>query len=192
MILKMRRVLSLFLRVAALALVAVFAVGCGGEKIYYGHKPQESVVETSALDKYLMMAENQGIQVTQVGDTVKMLIFSDQLFSAHSANLTPTGRRLLDITAGILHESVMRISTVKVSAYTDNEGNPERLRLLSSRQAAEVVEYLTEQGVPSHFLYAVGQGKNDPISRNTSVRGRHQNRRVEVLFQQVHFGENWL
>lgn len=190
--LKTMRVLSLFFGLMAFLVVAVFIPGCGGKKVYHSPRPPKPVPTVSVLDQYFMLAEKQGIQLIRVGDTVKMVMPSDALFYARSANLTPKGKHLLDTTAAILHEAMMHISAVKVSGYTDNEGNPERLRLLSSRQAAAVVKYLTVEGVPAHFLYAVGQGKNDPISRNTSARGRHQNRRVEVLFQQVHFGENWL
>jgi outer membrane protein OmpA-like peptidoglycan-associated protein len=44
-----------------------------------------------------------------------------------------------------------------------------------------VRDYLVTKGIPSDLITAEGKGAGDFIADNTSVEGRAQNRRVEIV-----------
>ena len=52
---------------------------------------------------------------------------------------------------------------------------------LSVARAASAVRFLSESGVDSTRLSAVGYGEFNPIASNDTSEGKEQNRRVEVV-----------
>jgi len=51
---------------------------------------------------------------------------------------------------------------------------------LSERRAGSVSDALQTNGVATSRIQARGYGENSPVSDNTTISGRQQNRRVEV------------
>ena len=45
--------------------------------------------------------------------------------------------------------------------------------------------YLTQQGIGAQRLTASGRGEHQPLADNSSASGRQQNRRVEVIIENL-------
>jgi chemotaxis protein MotB len=80
---------------------------------------------------------------------------------------------------------------IVVYGHTDNlpvgpalqqQGIPDNL-VLSTRRAADVVNYLISQGIPAASISAKGFGDTRPVSSNDTPQGRAQNRRIEITVQ---------
>jgi outer membrane protein OmpA-like peptidoglycan-associated protein len=70
-----------------------------------------------------------------------------------------------------------------VYGFTDNVGAVDMNMTLSQKRAQSVRDYLVSKGIPSDLITAEGKGPAAPIAENTSVEGRAQNRRVEIVVQ---------
>lgn len=68
-----------------------------------------------------------------------------------------------------------------VEGHTDNVGTPAYNQKLSDARARSVVAALTNQGIETRRLRAVGFGQDKPIAENSTDSGRAQNRRVELV-----------
>jgi outer membrane protein OmpA-like peptidoglycan-associated protein len=75
--------------------------------------------------------------------------------------------------------------TALIEGYTDSMGSDEYNRDLSQRRADSVKNYLVSRGISSDRLNTSGRGENSPVADNDSAAGRQQNRRVEVIINQV-------
>jgi outer membrane protein OmpA-like peptidoglycan-associated protein len=73
---------------------------------------------------------------------------------------------------------------IQVLGHTDNQGGASQLnQTLSEKRASAVRDYLVSKGIPSDLIRAEGRGPNQPIADNSSVDGRAQNRRVEIVVE---------
>jgi outer membrane protein OmpA-like peptidoglycan-associated protein len=71
---------------------------------------------------------------------------------------------------------------IRIEGHTDNVGDAEMNRVLSERRANSVMTYLvSEHGVDTSRLEAVGRGDTDPVANNDTEAGRQNNRRVELV-----------
>ncbi len=70
---------------------------------------------------------------------------------------------------------------IEVEGHTDAEGTPERNKALSERRANAVVGYLSDAGVSSSRLKAVGHGETQPVAANDTPENRAKNRRIEFV-----------
>ena len=73
--------------------------------------------------------------------------------------------------------------TVEVGGHTDNQGSDRDNQSLSEARAKAVVAFMTERGVPSDGLKAVGYGETQPVADNKTAQGRAQNRRISFDWQ---------
>lgn len=74
-------------------------------------------------------------------------------------------------------------ATMVVGGYTDSQGALAHNQELSQKRAQSVADYLVTRGVAKDRVTAKGFGPELPIADNTSVEGRAQNRRVEIVVQ---------
>lgn len=74
---------------------------------------------------------------------------------------------------------------IEISGHTDNVGTDQANLLLSNNRAKSVLDYLSSKGVNKTRLKSVGYGKTKPVSDNTTVEGRAQNRRIEMKILKV-------
>lgn len=84
---------------------------------------------------------------------------------------------ILDDVAKWLRENPTYV--VEVRGHTDSEGSDAGNIVLSQKRAESVRSYLVRQGIDPTRLSAKGFGKNVPVSENTSLKGKAQNRRIE-------------
>ncbi len=70
---------------------------------------------------------------------------------------------------------------VQIEGSTDSVGNAAYNYDLSQRRAAAVTQYLAAKyNVPAHKIFIIGLGKDAPVDKNNTAKGRAENRRVDV------------
>jgi outer membrane protein OmpA-like peptidoglycan-associated protein len=74
---------------------------------------------------------------------------------------------------------------VEIAGHTDNVGSDQYNKELSQRRANAVLEYLTQHGITTSRLTAIGYGEAQPIDSNDTEDGRATNRRVEFIVKRM-------
>ena len=115
----------------------------------------------------------------------------DLLFPEGGFRLSPAGQAELANNIVPKLKAAPPNSKFVVYGYTDNlpvgpalqqQGIPDNL-VLSTRRAADVVNFLISQGIPAASLSAKGFGDTRPVTSNDTPQGRAQNRRIEITVQ---------
>jgi outer membrane protein OmpA-like peptidoglycan-associated protein len=113
--------------------------------------------------------DDRGMVITLQGEV---------MFNTGKWDLKPAALAKLDQIADALRGKEQPMT---VYGYTDNVGAPSMNQDLSQKRAQSVRDYLVTKGIPSDLIKAEGKGQENPVSENTSVEGRAQNRRVEIV-----------
>lgn len=71
-------------------------------------------------------------------------------------------------------------ATFNVQGFTDATGSEANNQALAQQRAANVTAYLVEQGIAPARIVSTGFGAGDAAASNATVKGRRDNRRVEV------------
>jgi outer membrane protein OmpA-like peptidoglycan-associated protein len=122
---------------------------------------------------------NPNVTVTNMGKYLLVNLPDDLLFATDSAAVRPDLQgEVRSIAANLVSYPNSRI---QVLGHTDNTGTAAYNFDLSQRRAVAVADILIGAGVPSSRLSAVGVGEDRPTASNTTVSGRAQNRRVEII-----------
>ncbi len=74
-------------------------------------------------------------------------------------------------------------SRIQVEGHTDSQGQAAHNQELSQKRAEAVATYLRSRGIAPDRVTAVGRGSSKPVADNTSIEGRAQNRRVEIVVE---------
>ena len=114
----------------------------------------------------------------------KIVIMQKVFFATGKAVIKPVSFPLLLEVAQALVGNP-QISSLRVEGHTDDVGSDARNKNLSQRRAESVRLFLTEHGVASERLEAVGYGEERPIADNKTRAGRGENRRVEFTIVEV-------
>ena len=115
----------------------------------------------------------------KVTDRGLVLTLGDLLFASGTAQLNSGGNAHLIKLAAFLNKYPER--TALIEGHTDSIGSEEYNQGLSQRRANAVQSYLVGQGIAVSRIAASGKGEDSPVGDNSSVTGRQQNRRVEVI-----------
>jgi len=126
------------------------------------------------------------IQITRLADRLSVSMVDRILFPSGEAGITPAGLRILQRVGNVLKTTEGKV--IRVEGHTDNVAISERLQAmfptnweLSTARASNVVRFLQDSvGIDPSRLQAVGLSEYHPIASNTTVRGRSQNRRIEI------------
>lgn len=70
---------------------------------------------------------------------------------------------------------------LEIQGHTDSSGGPEMNYKLGEERAEAVRRYLSKQGIALNRMSTISYGEDEPVSKNTSRKGRAQNRRVVVV-----------
>jgi outer membrane protein OmpA-like peptidoglycan-associated protein len=120
-------------------------------------------------------------QVLATKETARGVVANmpEVLFDTGKSTLKPGARERLAKVAGI----VLAYPDLKleIEGHTDAVGNETYNQRLSERRAANVRDYLINQGVGLNNVVARGFGEVRPIAPNTKSSGRKVNRRVELV-----------
>ena len=99
-------------------------------------------------------------------------------FETSSNRIRSSSRSILNEVVQLMRENPSYKLTV--AGHTDSVGSSASNQTLSQRRADAVKKYLTDAGVPSGSIIAIGYGEKQPIADNKYSDGRRQNRRVEL------------
>lgn len=139
------------------------------------------------LEKNMKDEVAQGqIQITRLADRLKVSMVDRILFPSGEADITPAGRRILARVGGVLKATQGK--TIRVEGHTDNVAISPALKSrfpsnweLSTTRATNVVRFLQDSvGIDPARLRAVGLSEYHPIASNSTVKGRAENRRIEI------------
>lgn len=127
------------------------------------------------------------VSITQGPEKLSVHLVEGALFKVKSADIKPTGQKLLDRIGAIL-KSDPNIP-IRIEGYTDNvppgSRRKDKFRTnwdLSAARAVNVVRYLSgAAGLPSERMSAVAFAQNHPIASNKTKDGRARNRRIEMV-----------
>jgi outer membrane protein OmpA-like peptidoglycan-associated protein len=115
--------------------------------------------------------DDRGMVITLQGEV---------LFKTDKFDLKPAAMARLDEIAQALKG---KDQPIVVCGYTDSVGTREHNLGLSQNRAQSVRDYLVSHGIPGDLVTSQGKGPDEPVSDNTSIEGRAQNRRVEIVVQ---------
>ena len=120
-----------------------------------------------------------GVQVQRQGDTIRLQAPENITFDTGRADVKPQFQPVLSR----LSQSIQQYpdTIVQIEGHTDSTGAASFNQTLSENRAEAVRSYMTQRGVESNRLIAVGYGASRPVADNGTQQGRAQNRRVEVL-----------
>jgi len=136
-----------------------------------------------ALEANLKDARDSIAKIASVKDDDRGMVITlsgEVLFKTAKFDLKPGAMAKLDVIADQLKGKDQPIT---VYGYTDNVGADDMNMTLSQNRAQTVRDYLVSKGIPQDLVTAKGKGPADPIAVNTSIEGRAQNRRVEIVVQ---------
>lgn len=137
----------------------------------------ESAREAAALQKRIDELQ------AEATDRGLVLTLGDVLFATGSAELRAGTNERLSKLVEFLNQYPER--TALIEGHTDNVGNAGYNQDLSTRRAQAVRSYLIRQGITSRRLSASGLGMEQPIASNDNAVGRQQNRRVEIIIENI-------
>jgi chemotaxis protein MotB len=126
------------------------------------------------------------IQITRLADRLSVSMVDRILFPSGEADITPAGIRILQRVGNVLKTTQNKV--IRVEGHTDNVAISDRLKgtfatnwELSTTRASNVVRFLQDTvGIDPTRLQAVGLSEYHPIASNATVKGRSQNRRIEI------------
>ncbi|MGZ7032283.1 MAG: OmpA family protein, partial [Thermoanaerobaculia bacterium] len=120
-----------------------------------------------------------GVEVTRPSEgQIDVRLTGDILFDVDSSDLRSESRTTLRDLATNFRQYPDEVFDVE--GHTDSTGTSEHNMGLSQRRADSVRTYLSDQGVPTSRINAVGYGESRPKSTNDTPEGRQLNRRVEI------------
>jgi outer membrane protein OmpA-like peptidoglycan-associated protein len=119
------------------------------------------------------------IDITEMGNKVKIVLGESVYFNIGSAALTPSASTSLDQMAAVLRKYDR--TRIHLDGYTDNTGTIEINQKLSLDRAVSVKNYLQTKGIDPSRVRTFGHADSNPIADNSTVEGRARNRRVEFL-----------
>ena len=135
------------------------------------------------LQTKLRDARDTIAKIAAVKDDPRGMVITLQgevLFKTAKWDLKPAAMAKLDQIAQAL---MGKEQPIVVYGFTDNVGTANNNMDLSNKRASAVRDYLVSKGLPKDLVTAQGKGQDEPVAENTSIEGRAQNRRVEIVVQ---------
>lgn len=124
----------------------------------------------------------EGVEVTRPSEgEISVRLTNDILFDYDSSALRSTSRSTLNELAGNFRQ--YPDNRIVVEGHTDSTGSDAYNQRLSEQRAANVADYLIDQGVSAGNIIVYGYGESRPKSSNETAEGRQLNRRVEIHIQ---------
>jgi outer membrane protein OmpA-like peptidoglycan-associated protein len=125
-----------------------------------------------------MQRDLEGVTVERVGEGIKLTFASGILFDVDKADLRPEAQSNLNDLSRILNK--YPDTNILIEGHTDSDGSDDYNQTLSDRRAGSVVHYLSQGGVATARMSAIGYGERQPVADNSTTDGKQRNRRVEV------------
>lgn len=151
-----------------------------------GKKDKDKGADSVQISDAEGEGEGEGEPETEKAGDRRVSIDGDEIrlekkliFKKDSEDLSTKSRPLLDELVAFLadHEEIKKI---EIAGYTDNKGDKDELKKLSSARARTVRDYLVDHGIKAKRVTSKGYGSADPIASNRTRSGRLKNRRIEI------------
>ena len=98
----------------------------------------------------------------------------------NSTNIKAGSEDILSTVGEILQNNAT--IKIKITGFTDSDGDDKKNLDLSKRRAAAVKDKLIKDyKIEASRLSSDGKGEGDPVAPNTTSEGKAQNRRVEFV-----------
>ncbi|MEY4566078.1 MAG: Motility protein [Planctomycetota bacterium] len=154
-------------------------------------KGNVSFQANSSLQQAASRIRIEGAATEVDGDTIRIRIPADQIFTAGSTQLNPSASNILDPIAATLVTDFPK-QRVGIEGHADDGplygGSFNSPLQLSTAQAMAVVDYLQKRNqLPKNQLFTIGHGTNHPRAENQTAIGRAENRRIEVVIYPTTF-----
>lgn len=120
-----------------------------------------------------------GATVIRQGEGIVVKFDSGLLFDTDKSALKAASQTNLANLATSLKNNAE--TNILIVGHTDDTGSDQHNMDLSVRRAESVKSFIAGQNVSSARLTTTGKGEGEPIADNTTVDGRAQNRRVEIV-----------
>jgi outer membrane protein OmpA-like peptidoglycan-associated protein len=116
-----------------------------------------------------------GIEEAKAGKTI---VLNKIYFATGSASVDVNASSDLNKLIQFLKDNPN--AKLEIQGHTDNVGSKDLNLKLSQQRASSIVSYLTQNGITTVQLIAIGYGDTKPVATNATTEGRSQNRRVEM------------
>jgi len=124
----------------------------------------------------------EGVEVTRPSEgEIAVRLTNDILFDTDSSALRSASRSTLGELASNFRQ--YPDNRIVVEGHTDSTGTDAHNQRLSEQRAANVADYLIDQGVAAGAITVYGYGEARPKDSNATAEGRQLNRRVEIHIQ---------
>ena len=153
------------------AIIGAAVGGTAGALIGKKMDKQKKELESTLPDATVESVNN--------GEAIKVTFDSGILFATNSSTVSEASKSALRNFATSLNTNPD--TNIKVIGHTDNTGKVDYNQTLSEKRAKCVYDYLLNQAVSSNRMVYEGKGISEPVADNSTVQGRQQNRRVEIL-----------
>ncbi|HLB58175.1 MAG TPA: OmpA family protein [Gammaproteobacteria bacterium] len=153
--------------------------GAAGGAIFGGALGAYIDSHTTLRDKL----ENRGVRVIVLGDQILLVLPSATIFQGMTPRLRPESYYTLNQVAELI--SGYPNITVKVAANVTMAGPSRINRVVSQQQADTIVKYLWQQGIDTRLLYAIGEGDQYRVTKDTFDSIASDNYRVEITLEKL-------
>ncbi|MDB5024244.1 MAG: hypothetical protein JWP78_1999 [Mucilaginibacter sp.] len=154
------------------ALGAIIGGAVGGTAgAFIGHKMDKQAAEIKQTVP--------GATVVRQGEGIIVKFDSGILFDVDKTDVKPAAQVNLKNLAASLDKNPE--TNIMIIGHTDNTGPVAHNADLSVHRASSVKNYLVDNGIRRSRLNIDGRGETEPIADNSTVTGRAQNRRVEIV-----------
>jgi len=163
----------------------IVLTGCVSQGSYNELEARNVQLEQQVSAQSRQLAADQA-QIARLQGAIKYTIESDLLFPPGSWKMSAEGKEIISKMAAKLAPTQQ--NKIVVNGYTDNAPIGPELekqgitsnQVLSEKRAEAVKQFLISQGMEPDLVIAVGHGETHPVAENDTVKGRSQNRRVEL------------
>lgn len=166
------------IKVVMLASLVLLGACSSKEEIVHTPPPPPSWAE-SRIVSLTALATQQGYEVEQQGEQIRLLIPVDGNFHPKRTLLLPSGLVPLSKVAQALKAD--GASRVHVIGHSDSDGSDELNKKLSMERAVAVASVLRLGGIERHRMHLEAMADLQPRADNSSYTGRKLNRRVEII-----------
>ena len=113
----------------------------------------------------------------------QVLVADAVLFETDSAVIASDFEPLLNQGLALL--TIRPAANFVIIGHTDSRGTDAYNDFLSQERALSIVRWYAARGIDGSRLTAIGRGEREPIASNDTAEGRQQNRRIEVVIENL-------